>query len=250
MQVAAVIPARMDSTRYPGKPLCDIRGLPMVEHVYRRCQLSPSVDETYVATPDSEIRDATESFGGEAIDTGVHKRGTDRVAEAAESFDADIIVAVHVDEPLITPEMIDEAVSAVQEREDVGVANLGRPIRDEQIHRDPNSIKIVVDESGAALYFTRAPIPYLRSTGYGSVPVFHQVCVVPFERELLRKYTQLEETPLEAAESIDMLRLLEHGHPVHVVETDRETYSIDSPEDHERVSERMAADDVFVRYDS
>lgn len=113
MDIVAVIPARLGSRRLPDKPLCELRGLPMIEHVYRRVELSDVVETTYVATPDEDLRDAVMSFGGETIFTGEHTRGTDRAAEAAQELDADVVVIVHTDEPLITPEMIDEAVEPV-----------------------------------------------------------------------------------------------------------------------------------------
>ena len=248
MRVAAVIPARMGSSRYPGKPLCDIQGLTMIEHVYRRTRMSDAVDETYVATPDPEIRDEVESFGGEAIMTGSHPRATDRVAEAAEGLDADIVVVMQGDEPLVYPDMLDAAIAPVRDEDGVKVTNLAKPIPNEEEYRDPNNVKAVVDEDWNALYFSRSPIPHVHDGTYADAPVYHQVCVIPFEREFLFEFTDMAETELERVESIDMLRLLENGYDVRLVETERETYPVDTPEDHERVDEMMATDPLFEEY--
>jgi len=248
MDVAAVIPVRMGSSRYPGKPLCDIHGKTMVEHVYRRTRMSDSVDETYVATPNEEIREEAESFGANVIMTGSHTRATDRVAEAAEDIDAEIIVVMQGDEPLVYPDMLDDAIEPLLNDEDVLVTNLARPIPTEEEFRDINNVKVVVDENWDALYFSRSPIPNLYDAGIDDAPIYHQVCVIPFRREFLFEFTSMDETPLERAESVDMLRLLENGHNVRLVETTRDTYPVDTPEDHERVNEMMAEDDLFETY--
>lgn len=248
MRVAAVIPARMGSTRYPGKPLCDILGMSMIEHVYRRTARSDAVDETYIATPDEEIREEAESFGGDVIMTGSHPRATDRVAEAARQLDADIVVVMQGDEPLVYPDMLTDAIAPVRDDPDVKVTNLAKPIPNEEEYRDPNNVKTVVDQDWNALYFSRAPIPHLHEGDYDDAPVYHQVCVIPFEREFLFEFTEMEETELERTESIDMLRLLENGYDVRMVETERETYPVDTPEDHERVNEMMTEDPLFEEY--
>lgn len=247
MRVVAIIPARMGSTRYPGKPLCDIQGMTMIEHVYRRTAMSEAVDETYVATPDEEIRDASETYGGEVIMTGSHNRATDRVAEAAMDIDADVVVVMQGDEPLVYPEMLDAAIEPVVSGA-AKVTNLARQIPNESEYRDPNNVKVVVDGDWNALYFSRSPIPYVHAGTYQDANVYHQVCVIPFEREFLFEFTDMAETPLEQVESIDMLRLLENGYDVRLVETDRETYPVDTPDDHDRVEAMMANDELFQRY--
>jgi 3-deoxy-manno-octulosonate cytidylyltransferase (CMP-KDO synthetase) len=248
MNVAAIIPARMGSTRYPGKPLCDIQGMTMIEHVYRRTRMSDAVDETYVATPDKEIKEETESFGGDVIMTGSHTRATDRVAEAAEGLDADIVVVMQGDEPLVYPDMLDDAIAPVRNEDNVKITNLAKPILEEAEYRDPNNVKVVVDDDWNAMYFSRAPIPNVHEGTYEEAPVYHQVCVIPFEREFLFEFTSMEETELEQVESVDMLRLLEEGHDVRLVETDRQTYPVDTPEDHEKVNKMMAEDPLFGEY--
>lgn len=249
MNVAAVIPARMESTRYPGKPLCDILGMTMIEHVFHRTDMSDSVDSTYIATPDEQIRDEAERFGAEVIMTGSHhKRATDRVAEAAEQLDVDIVIVMQGDEPLVYPDMVDDAVQPVIEYEDVKVTNLAKPMGTMEEYRDPNNVKVVADQAWNALYFSRAPIPHLHDASFNDVPVFHQVCVIPFERDHLFEFIAMEETTLEQAESIDMLRLLEHGHDIRLVESNRDTIPVDTPEDHEKVNNRMAEDPLFDEY--
>lgn len=248
MKVVAVIPARMGSTRYPGKPLCDIHGMTMIEHVYRRTAISKSVDETYIATPDEEIREEAGTFGGDVIMTGQHSRATDRVAEAAKSLDADIVVVMQGDEPLVYPDMLDDAIAPVREGE-AKVTNLAKPILDAGEYRDPNNVKVVVDEAWNALYFSRSPIPFIHAGEYSDAPVYHQVCVIPFEREFLLEFTSMEETPLEQVESIDMLRLLENGVDVRLVKTEYETYPVDTPDDHKKVNEMMKYDPLFRKYE-
>lgn len=248
MKVAAVIPARMGSTRYPGKPLCDIQGLTMIEHVYRRTQMSDTVDETYIATPDEEIKEEAELFGGDVIMTSSHPRATDRVAEAAKELDADIIVVMQGDEPLVYPDMLDDAIAPVRDEENVKVTNLAKPISSEKEYHDPNNVKAVVDEEWNALYFSRSPVPHIHEGTYKDAPVYHQVCVIPFERDFLFEFTEMEETELERVESVDMLRLLENGYNVRLVENRRETYPVDTPDDHEKVNEMMADDPLFRQY--
>lgn len=247
MRVAAVIPARMSSSRYPGKPLCDIHGMSMVEHVYRRTEMSSSVDETYVATPDEEIRGEVQGFGGEVIMTGQHFRATDRVAEAAESIDADVVIVMQGDEPFIYPDMVDAAVEPVVNGEAL-VTNLAKRMETEEAFRNPNNVKVVVDREWNALYFSREPVPNLHDVTFDDFPVYKQVCIIPFEREFLFEYAAMEETPLEKAESIDMLRLLENGHDVRLVETDRSVYAVDTPEDHELVNKMFYEDELFPKY--
>lgn len=180
--------------------------------------------------------------------TGSHPRATDRVAEAAEQLDAEIIVVMQGDEPLVYPDMLDDAIAPVRDEEDLKVTNLAKPIPDEEEYRDPNNVKVVVDDDWNALYFSRAPIPNIYEGSYSEAPVYHQVCVIPFERDFLFEFTEMEETELEQVESIDMLRLLENGYDVRLVETTRQTYPVDTPEDHEKVNELMRDDPLFQKY--
>jgi 3-deoxy-manno-octulosonate cytidylyltransferase (CMP-KDO synthetase) len=243
----AIIPARMGSSRFAGKPLAPILGRPMIEHVYQRTAMSKAVGEVYVATCDAEIRDAVEAFGGRAIMTSTsHQRASDRVAEAARSLDADIVVMVQGDEPMTVPRMLEQAVAPLLEDPSVECVDLAKRIGTEREFLDPNTIKVTRDRAGDAIYFSREPIPTRRLLGFDRLAVFKQVCIIPFRKKLLATYAALAPTPLEQAESIDMLRLLEHGYRVRLVETEYETQSVDTAEDLRRV-EALMRDDPLTR---
>jgi 3-deoxy-manno-octulosonate cytidylyltransferase (CMP-KDO synthetase) len=248
-RVAAVLPARMGSSRFPGKPIVPILGLPMIEHVYRRTELCPLIDTVYVATCDREIADVVAGFGGRVVMTSSsHERASDRVAEAAESLDHEIVVMVQGDEPAILPDMIGDAVSAMLRDQSIGCVNLAAPFASLEELENPNSIKVVTDLAGRALFFTRRPVPTLEAADAGSAPVVRQVCVIPFRRDALARFAALEPTPLERAESVDMLRFLEHGWPVHMVPTRSGTHPVDVPEDIPVVEALLRADQVTARY--
>ena len=229
-RTVAVIPARMASSRFPGKPLARLHGLPMIEHVFRRAQLCSQLDEVYVATCDEEIREAAAGFSAPVIMTSAaHERATDRVAEAAEHFAADVVVMIQGDEPMIVPEMIEAALAPLRSHPEIACVNLVHRLASQAEFLDPNTIKVVADLNDYALYFTRAPIP----------AVFKQVCVIAFTRQCLEEFARLAATPLERAESIDMLRLLEHGKRVRLVETSVATHSVDTPADLQLVETMM-----------
>ena len=264
-RIVAVIPARMGSSRFPGKPLAPLLGRPMIEHVVLRAAMCDALDGVYVATCDDEIRIAVEAFGGNVLITSpAHERASDRVAEAAEvldadgrdSFqDADIVVMIQGDEPMITPAMIVAAVNPLRQDPSVTVVNLARRITSEDEYVDRNTIKVVMNYCGDALYFSRAPIPSTDFAGEiagtssgarGRPPLFKQVCVIPFRRDFLREFAQLPPTPLEQAESIDMLRVIEHGGRVRLVETSVDTHAVDTPDDL-RLVETLMKDDPLER---
>lgn len=249
MKIVGIIPARLGSSRFPGKPLAPILGRPMIEHVYHRTALCPALDEVYVATCDREIADRVRSFGGKFVMTRAsHTRASDRVAEAARGLGADLIVMVQGDEPMIVPEMVEKSIDPFLRDADVQCVNLVKRIETEPEWRDPNTIKVVMNRHGDALYFSRETIPASTQIGFHQMRIFKQVCVIPFRTECLRKYAELEPTPLEIAESIDMLRLLENGLPVRLVETDVPTYAVDTPADLTRVESRMRTDPLIARY--
>ncbi len=252
--IIAIIPARMGSSRFPGKPLAKIRGLSMVEHVYRRSTMSKNLKAVYVATCDNEIKEAVERFGGKVIMTSnSHERASDRVAEAMLKAErllrkrVDIVVMVQGDEPMVFPEMIDESVKPLQKDASVFVSNLMAPIASTKEQDDPNTIKVIVDKKHFALYFSRSPIPY-RGRSQGTVFMFKQVCIIPFKRDFLLKFNSLGQTPLEIAESVDMLRVLEHGGRVQMVLTKFQTYSVDTPDDLKKVERHFRKDRLFPRY--
>jgi 3-deoxy-manno-octulosonate cytidylyltransferase (CMP-KDO synthetase) len=248
-RIVAVIPARMGSSRYPGKPLAKICGISMLEHVYRRTCMSKSLDEVHIATCDREISEAAAGFGAHCIMTSpAHERASDRVAEAAESIPADIYVMVQGDEPLIVPEMIDLALQPLLQDERVLCTNLAAPIENVKDFEDRNTIKVVMARNGDALFMSREAIPSRSRMPFGKIPAFKQVCVIPFRRDFLIKYTALEPTELEKAESIDMLRAMEHGYPIRLVPSAFPTQSVDTPEDLQRVEGIMRRDPRFQRY--
>jgi 3-deoxy-manno-octulosonate cytidylyltransferase (CMP-KDO synthetase) len=251
-RVVAVVPARMGSSRFPGKPLAPILGRPMVEHVMRRAAMCELLDAVYVATCDEEVRASVERFGGEVIMTSAaHERASDRVAEAAERFEAEVVVMIQGDEPLVTPRMIAAAVAPLFADAGVSCVNLARRIERREEYFDRNTVKVVSNVRGDALYFSRAPVPadaFARLPVAGRPPVFKQVCVIPFRRDFLREFARLPPTPLERAESIDMLRAIEHGRPVRLVEIEEETHAVDTPEDLQLVEALMKDDPLVARY--
>lgn len=250
IRVVAVVPARMGSSRFPGKPLAPILGRPMLEHVVRRAGMCDRLDAVHVATCDDEIRLAAEALGVRAIMTSpAHERASDRVAEAAGQLDADIVVMIQGDEPMIVPSMIDAALAPMLADRSIGCVNLAHRIDRYEDYVDPNTIKVVSDVNGDAMYFSRAPIPLGDFTGTDGVPRFKQVCVIPFRRAFLLEFARLAPTPLERAESIDMLRALEHGRRVRIVETDVETHAVDTPGDLRLVERLMRDDPLIARYD-
>ncbi len=249
MKTIAVIPARMGSTRFPGKPIANLLGRPMIEHIYKRVAMSPSLDATYIATCDEAIRQAAEAFGAPVIMTAdTHERASDRVAEAVDNIEADLIVMVQGDEPMTHPDMIDAAVSPFKNNPKIGCVNLVRKIDHEADYRDPNTIKVVMDQDNNAIFMSRQPIPTMAKTGFAQTAAYKQVCIIPFRRELLFQYTNLPPTPMEQLESIDMLRLIEHGMPVKMVHTEFNTQAVDTEDDLARVAKLMQTDALLSRY--
>jgi 3-deoxy-manno-octulosonate cytidylyltransferase (CMP-KDO synthetase) len=249
MKIIAIIPARMGSSRFPGKPLAPLLGRPMIEHVYRRVAMSTGLSEVIVATCDDEIRSAVEGFGGRAVMTAnTHERASDRIAEAAVGMDADVVVMVQGDEPMTHPDMIGEATAPFAGNPSVQCVNLSKAIGDEAEFRNPNTIKVVTDLDGRALYMSRRPVPHFPDGAYEKNRARKQVCIIPFTRDSLQHFAALAPTPLEIAESIDMMRFIEHGVPVHMVETGFESHAVDTPEDLALVEGLMAGDPLINSY--
>ena len=252
MKTIAVIPARMGSTRFPGKPVANLLGRTMLEHVYKRVALSQSLHATYIATCDEEIRRVAEDFGAPVIMTAdTHERASDRVAEAVAETDAELIVMVQGDEPMTRPEMIDTAIEPFQHDPELGCVNLMRPIDNQADFYDFNTIKVIMDQHGNAMYMSRQPIPTVSSSSKESFSptfAFKQVCIIPFRRRTLLDFARLPSTPLEKLESVDMLRLLEHGYRVKMVRTEFNTQAVDTQADLERVAILMKADPLVASY--
>lgn len=230
-----MIPARMGSSRFPGKPLTPILGRPMLQWVYEGTRAYSLLSDVVVATCDEEIAAAARSFGARvAMTSPRHERASDRVAEAARGFDADIVVMVQGDEPMVSPEMIEAAVEPFN---DPGIicTNLSSAIETRDDYLDPNTIKLVVGASGDALYFSRSPIPAATDQPFRPGLAYRQICVIGFRAAFLQEYTHLSPTPLEQEESIDMLRILEHGLRVRIVPIASDSYPVDTPADVQRV---------------
>jgi 3-deoxy-manno-octulosonate cytidylyltransferase (CMP-KDO synthetase) len=254
MRTVAIIPARMDSSRFPGKPMALIHGMPMIGHCYCRVRLCEELSDTYVATCDEVIFDYIESIGGKAIMTAdTHERASDRAAEAMLKVEEetgekiDILVMVQGDEPMDTPQMISEALAPMRADNSIDVVNLVANISSVEEFEDPNTVKVVTDPFGNALYFSREPVPS-RKKWSGDLPMQKQVCVIPFRRDYLLEFNSTPEMPLEQIESVDMLRVLESGGSVRMVQTGYPSVGVDTPQHLERVSRLMHDDPLMKEY--
>jgi len=254
MRIVAVIPARMASSRFPGKPMALIHGMPMIGHCYCRVRLCNALSETYVATCDKEIFDYIESIDGKAMMTSdSHERASDRAAEAMLKIEEttgkriDILVMVQGDEPMDTPEMISEALAPMLENKSVEVVNLMGRIASLAEFEDSNTVKVVANSDGNAIYFSREPIPS-RKKGFDDVPMRKQICIIPFRRDYLLAFNNFPETLLERIESVDMLRVIETGGQVRMVMTDHESIGVDTPDHLERVEQLMINDTLMKEY--
>jgi len=231
VDLCIVIPARMGATRFPGKPLADLYGKPMVQWVYERAVASGAAGRVVVATPDDVIAEATRGFGGEAILTSPdHPTGTDRIAEAAESLGAELYVNVQGDEPLIDPETIRACAEALRSG-DAQVASVYDDLEEEGAD-DPNVVKVVLDRKGNALYFSRSPIPYPRS---GSRELHKHIGIYGYSLEALRAFASLPPGELEQTESLEQLRFLENGWAIRMAKGRGTPLAVDTPEQLEHV---------------
>lgn len=226
----------MGSSRFPGKPLAPIAGKPMIGHVYERAVAADGITKVAVATCDVEIADFIDSIGGNSIMTSPsHERASDRCAEAlgvlesADQKNYDIVVMAQGDEPLMAPEMLSEVLSPMLEDPNIQITNLMSQINDNDSFTNPNFVKVVFDKNLNAMYFSREPIP---SKFLGNdVPKFRQLGIICFRRQALLNYMNLAPSPLEIIESVDMLRILEHGGKIRMVQTLHQSQSVDTPED-------------------
>ncbi len=235
-KAVGIIPARYGSTRFPGKPLADICGKPMVMRVYERARAAASLDQVVVATDDRRIHETVLAHGGQSIMTSPdHATGTDRLAEAAAALAADLVVNIQGDEPLLDPAMIDQLVTAMRDRPDVPMATLRRPIEAEEDLRNPNMVKVVADRQGFALYFSRSMIPYPRYRDFQQC--FVHIGIYGFRRAFLLGYAQLPIGALEKCEALEQLRALENGFRLLVLDYQGafQSLSVDVPEDLEAV---------------
>jgi 3-deoxy-manno-octulosonate cytidylyltransferase (CMP-KDO synthetase) len=230
-----VIPARFSSTRFPGKVLAPLAGKPVLQHVYERASQARYLSSTIIATDDPRIFDAARAFGARVRMTRAdHISGTDRVAEIASAENAEVIVNIQGDEPLIDPDAIDAAILPIAHDPDILMATLKKKIADPSEITNPNVVKVVTDHAGDAIYFSRCPIPFDRD-GVGGVCYKH-IGLYIYQRDFLLNYSALRIGPLEQAERLEQLRALENGYKIRVSETDYESLGVDTPEDLERVA--------------
>ena len=243
-KTVAILPARIESSRLPRKALLDICGLPMIIHVYRRCLLASKLDEVYVATDSSEIKECVESHGGMVIMTSSrHQTGTDRIAEAAKNIDAEIIVNVQGDEAMVNPLYIDKVVAELQTNSDINVGILVNPYSKSN---SPSDIKVVLNKNNDVLYLSRSDIP--SNSRFDDPPMLKAYHIVPFRKKFLLQFTKLEKGSLEKIEYNEYLRILEHGYRIRAVQVESDAVSVDTIEDLEYVRKEMLKDKWFSQY--
>ncbi|MGC9502632.1 3-deoxy-manno-octulosonate cytidylyltransferase [Baaleninema sp.] len=240
MKILAVIPARYQSQRFPGKPLVRLGERPMVQWVYEAaCQCS-LFDRVVVATDNDKIADCVREFGGNVEMTrDDHPSGTDRVAEVAERYrDMEVVANVQGDQPFVTPESLVHLLEPYVRGEMPEMTTLGCPLESDGDYQDANTVKVVCDVGGHALYFSRAPIPYYRNRGVA--PVYHHLGLYAFRQDFLAEYAKLTPTPLEQCEGLEQLRVLEHGYAIRVCQTEKAAIEINTPEDLEKATSYIA----------
>jgi 3-deoxy-manno-octulosonate cytidylyltransferase (CMP-KDO synthetase) len=238
MNIIAFIPSRYESTRFPGKPLAPIAGEPMIRHVFRCAESCPDISQVYVATDDDRISQCVDNFGGKAIMTAKeHGSGTDRIFEAAQKLHLkkeDLIVNIQGDQPVFNPGIISEMIAPLINDRDIPMATLKHRITDKKEIENINIVKVVTDNAGFALYFSRHPIPFYRDQGPSAAHYKH-LGLYAFRKEFLEKFSRLPVGRLEAAEKLEQLRVLENGFKIKVIETASDSIEVDTPEDIKRV---------------
>jgi 3-deoxy-manno-octulosonate cytidylyltransferase (CMP-KDO synthetase) len=240
-RAVAVIPARYASVRFPGKALALVAGKPLVQHVWERARALASVERVVVATDDDRIARAVEAFGGTAVMTGADlPSGTDRVAEATRTWPVDLVVNLQGDEPSFDTKALDELVRTMAADPTIEMGTLAHPVADDAEHRDPNAVKVVLDQSGHALYFSRAPIPFARQAGL--VAPLRHIGIYVFRHAFLQRYARMAPTPLEGTERLEQLRALEHGTRIRVLLTPLGSIGVDTPADLARLAAHLAGE--------
>jgi len=228
MKVIGVIPARLDSTRFPAKVLADLWGKPIIQHVYERARKAKRLDEVLIATDDEKIFDTAKKFGAEVVITSKkHLTGTDRVSEAVKKNNAEIVINIQADVPLISPLMIDRVAEVLSDNSTLVMATLMKKIEKKEEFYNPNVVKVVIDKQGFALYFSRSPIPYLKDNFVS----YKHIGVYGYRKDFLLTFVQLPRSPLEKIENLEQLRVLENGYKIKMIETDYELIEVDTKED-------------------
>lgn len=252
MKVICIIPARYDSTRFPGKPIADLCGKPLIRHVYERVLRAKTVSYAAVATDDERIFAAVQKFGGHAIMTSAtHRSGTDRIAEAVSNLDfkdTDIVVNIQGDQPLFEPSQIDEVAKPLLDDPTIPMSTLVyKIVRAEEITH-PNAVKVVFDKDHFAIYFSRATIPCVRDKGL-EVSYYKHHGIYAYRRDFLETFTRLPEGVLEKLEALEQLRAMEHGYRIKVVETRYDSVEVDTPQELERVKSLILTTPPFTKGD-
>jgi len=247
LKAIVIIPARYASTRFQGKPLALLQGKPMIQWTYESAQKARTIDAVMVATDDGRIFAAVKGFGGRAVMTSPdHRSGTDRLAEAVRNMDCDIVVNVQGDEPLIRPEQIDQLVEGLRDDPKADMATLMTRIRNREELASPHVVKVVTDQDGFALYFSRSPLPYLREEWHDLTSIknniqdkhfFKHIGIYGYRRSFLLTFSSLQPTPLEKREELEQLRALEHGYRIKVMVTEYDSQHVDTEEDLRKVEE-------------
>jgi len=240
-KVIGIVPARFNSTRFPGKPLAILSGKAIIQRVYENVRASKIIEDVYVATDDIRIKEAVESFGGKAVMTSPdHESGTDRIAEVARSMDCDIVVNVQGDEPFILPHMIDDTIQTLIEDNNASISTLAVRMTREEDLLSPHVVKVVTDRNGYAIYFSRSPIPFYRDewdalNRISLVPdktiVLKHIGIYCYRRNVLLEFTSMHKSRLEEIEKLEQLRAIEAGYRIRVKETEFDTIGIDTEED-------------------
>lgn len=246
MNVIGIIPARYGSTRFEGKVLADILGKPMLQHVWERAKKAKLLDDLIIACDDERIMEAAALFGAKAVLTAkAHACGTDRIAEAVNPLDVKIVINIQADEPLVQPLMIDSVAHALMDDDKLYMATLMKKIEDPKEVKDPNVVKVIVDKNNFAIYFSRATIPYHAQASEIKHPVYYKhIGLYGYTKDFLFTYKNLTSSELEKVERLEQLRAIEKGYRIKVVETKFETIGVDTPQDMERVKERIRQEEA------
>jgi 3-deoxy-manno-octulosonate cytidylyltransferase (CMP-KDO synthetase) len=246
MRAVTIIPARYASVRFPGKALVRVGEKPLIQHTWERARQLATVDRILVATDDERIARTVRGFGGDVVKTAAtHPTGTDRVAEAAQALDTEVVVNLQGDEPAFDAKTVDELVQLMLDDSTIQMGTLAHPITDEAEHAEMNVTKVVLDRAGYALYFSRAPIPYRRQVGF-TTPLRH-IGIYVFRAAFLQRFARLEPTPLERSETLEQLRALEHGVRIRVLVTPHASPGVDVPRDVDRLAAYLASGRVTAR---
>lgn len=241
MKFICIIPSRYASTRLPGKPLADIDGEPMIQRVYEQAVKATKIDQVVVAVDNPKVYDTVVSFGGHAVMTREdHVNGTDRLAEAVAHFpDADVVVNVQGDEPLIAPDVIDALCQAFEEDDSLSMATVATPMKQEE-YNDPSAVKVIMNQRDEAMYFSRSLIPYPRNPYTDQIHPYKHIGIYAYRKEFLLQYAQMAQTPAEKVESLEQLRVLENGYKIKVIKTNHQFIGIDTPEDLQHIRDYFA----------